>query len=100
MFANWRLSGPALTEGQEDSVRLWVADQEKAGLDVVTDGEQRRRHYIWGFYEGLEGIDTVNLGKRTQRGGRYHKESPPPAWSANPNGATRSSPTHSAPQKP
>ncbi|WP_158932084.1 methionine synthase [Acidisphaera sp. S103] len=74
MFANWRLSGSALNEGKEDAVRVWVADQEKAGLDVVTDGEQRRRHYIWGFYEGLEGIDTVNLGKRMQRGGRYHKE--------------------------
>jgi 5-methyltetrahydropteroyltriglutamate--homocysteine methyltransferase len=74
MFANWRLDGQALTEGQEDAVRLWVADQENAGLDVVTDGEQRRRHYIWGFHEGLHGIDTVNLGKRTQRGGRYHKE--------------------------
>jgi len=74
MFANWRLSGSALGEGQEDAVRVWVADQEKAGLDVVTDGEQRRRHYIWGFFEGLEGIDTITLGKRTQRGGRYHKE--------------------------
>jgi 5-methyltetrahydropteroyltriglutamate--homocysteine methyltransferase len=74
MFANWRLPGETLAEGQEDAVRIWIAEQEKSGLDVVTDGEQRRRHYIWGFYEGLDGIDTVNLGKRMQRGGRYHKE--------------------------
>jgi 5-methyltetrahydropteroyltriglutamate--homocysteine methyltransferase len=74
MFASWRLQGATLAEGQEDAVRVWIADQEQAGIDVVTDGEQRRRHYIWGFFEGLEGIDTVNLGKRTQRGGRYHKE--------------------------
>jgi 5-methyltetrahydropteroyltriglutamate--homocysteine methyltransferase len=74
MFAAWRLNGATLAEGQEDAVRVWVAAQEKAGLDVVTDGEQRRRHYIWGFFEGLEGIDTITLGKRTQRGGRYHKE--------------------------
>jgi 5-methyltetrahydropteroyltriglutamate--homocysteine methyltransferase len=74
MFANWRLAGATLEEGQEDAVRVWIADQEKSGLDVVTDGEQRRRHYIWGFFEGLEGIDTINLGKRMQRGGRYHKE--------------------------
>jgi 5-methyltetrahydropteroyltriglutamate--homocysteine methyltransferase len=74
MFGAWRLEGAALREGQEDAVRLWMAEQEKAGLDVVTDGEQRRRHYIWGFFEGLEGIDTINLGKRMQRGGRYHKE--------------------------
>ena len=74
MFANWRLTGETLGEGQEDAVRLWVAAQEQSGLDVVTDGEQRRRHYIWGFFEGLEGIDTINPGKRMQRGGRYHKE--------------------------
>lgn len=74
MFAKWRLDGATLTEGQEDAVRVWIGAQEKSGIDVVTDGEQRRRHYIWGFFEGLEGIDTSNLGKRTQRGGRYHKE--------------------------
>jgi 5-methyltetrahydropteroyltriglutamate--homocysteine methyltransferase len=74
MFAKWRLEGATLTEGQEDAVRVWIGAQENSGIDVVTDGEQRRRHYIWGFFEGLEGIDTVNLGKRTQRGGRYHKE--------------------------
>jgi 5-methyltetrahydropteroyltriglutamate--homocysteine methyltransferase len=70
----WRLEGELLHEGQEDAVRVWVAEQERAGLDVVTDGEQRRQHYIWGFYQGLTGIDTVNLGKRAQRAQRYHKE--------------------------
>ena len=74
MFANWRLAGDTLHEGQEDAVRVWLAAQERAGLDVLTDGEQRRRHYIWGFYEGLEGIDTVNLGRRAQRAQRYHTE--------------------------
>jgi len=74
MFANWRLPAETLGEGQDDAVRIWIAEQEKSGLDVVTDGEQRRRHYIWGFYDGLDGIDTINPGKRTQRGGRYHKE--------------------------
>ena len=48
--------------------------RRKPGSTCVTDGEQRRRHYIWGFFEGLDGIDTVNLGKRVQRGRRYHKE--------------------------
>lgn len=74
MFATWRLEGASLTEGQEDAVRLWIVAQEKAGIDVVTDGEQRRRHYIWGFFEGLDGIDTINLGRRAQRAQRYHKE--------------------------
>ncbi|HET6605254.1 MAG TPA: methionine synthase [Rhodopila sp.] len=74
MFPAWRLEGPRLHEGQEDAVRVWVAAQEQAGLNVVTDGEQRRQHYIWGFYEGLGGIDIVNLAKRPQRAQRYHNE--------------------------
>src|ERR1051326_5002175 len=74
MVASWRLEGASLPEGQEDAVRLWIAAQEKAGIDIVTDGEQRRRHYIWGFFEGLDGVDTINLGRRAQRGQRYHKE--------------------------
>jgi 5-methyltetrahydropteroyltriglutamate--homocysteine methyltransferase len=74
LFPPWRLDGAILEEGKEDAVRLWVAAQERAGLDVVTDGEQRRRHYIWAFFEGLEGIDTVNLAMRAQRAQRYHKE--------------------------
>jgi 5-methyltetrahydropteroyltriglutamate--homocysteine methyltransferase len=74
MFSAWRLEGATLDEGKEDAVNLWVSAQATAGLDVVTDGEQRRRHYIWGFFEGLDGIDTVNLGRRAQRAQRYHNE--------------------------
>jgi 5-methyltetrahydropteroyltriglutamate--homocysteine methyltransferase len=74
LIKEWRLTGDTLHEAQEDAVRLWVDEQHRAGLDVVTDGEQRRRHYIWGFFQGLEGIDTVQLAMRTQRDGRYHKE--------------------------
>lgn len=74
LFPPWRLEDENLLEGQDDAVRLWIGAQEKAGLDCVTDGEQRRRHYIWGFLQGLDGIDTVNLAMRPQRGQRYHKE--------------------------
>lgn len=71
LFAPWRLEGPQLAEGQDDAVRLALADQAAAGIDIVTDGEQRRRHYIWGFLEGLTGIDTTQLGRKRSRGGRY-----------------------------
>ena len=74
MFPRWRLEGELLAEGKEDAVRIWTHAQERAGLDVVTDGEQRRQHYIWGFFQGVSGIDTTRLGKRPQRGQRYHKE--------------------------
>jgi 5-methyltetrahydropteroyltriglutamate--homocysteine methyltransferase len=69
--APWRLPAADLAEAQDDAARLAILDQEEAGLDVVTDGEVRRRHYIWGFLDGLTGIDTERLGRRRSRGGRY-----------------------------
>src|SRR5262245_62047309 len=69
--APWRLSGDELRAAQDDAVRLAVLDQEQAGLAVVTDGEVRRRHYIWGFLDGLTGIDTEQLAMQRSRGGRY-----------------------------
>lgn len=69
--APWTVSAETLAEAKDDAVRLAIADQVEAGLDIVTDGEQRRRHYIWGFLDGLEGIDTDALAQKVTRGGRY-----------------------------
>ena len=69
--APWVVPLERLAEAQDDAVRLALADQEAAGLDIVTDGEQRRRHYIWGVVEGLTGIDTQTMGKKITRGARY-----------------------------
>ena len=69
--APWRLDGGDLREAQDDAVRLALLDQEEAGLSVVCDGETRRRHYIWGFLDGLTGTDTEQLTKRRARAGRY-----------------------------
>jgi len=74
--APWRISGEALQEAKDDAVRLALIEQEDAGLDVVCDGEQRRRHYIWGFLEGLTGMDTEHLGAKRARGGRYAEQTP------------------------
>ena len=72
MFAPWRIAeAERLAEAQDDAVRLVLADQEEAGLDIVTDGEQRRRHYIWGFIGGLTGVDVERLAEKQTRGGRY-----------------------------
>jgi 5-methyltetrahydropteroyltriglutamate--homocysteine methyltransferase len=71
LWAPWRVSGEELREAQQDAVRLAILDQEEAGLDVVTDGEVTRRHYIWGFLAGLTGIDTEHLAQKRTRGGRY-----------------------------
>ena len=69
--APWRLDGAELSDAQNDAVRLAMLDQEEAGLAIVTDGEVRRRHYIWGFLDGLTGVDTENLARARSRGGRY-----------------------------
>ncbi len=70
LWAPWLLDGRALDEGKQDAVRLALADQEAAGIDVVTDGEQTRRHFVWGFVEQLDGIDfskMVTIGIRADR---------------------------------
>ena len=69
--APWRLAGDDLRQAQDDAVRLAIRDQEEAGLDVVTDGEMRRRHYVAGFLDGLTGIDQEQLSRKRTRGGRY-----------------------------
>jgi 5-methyltetrahydropteroyltriglutamate--homocysteine methyltransferase len=60
LWAPWRLEGEALAEGKRDAVRLAVMDQERAGIDIVTDGEQTRRHFVTTFIEGLDGVDWEN----------------------------------------
>ena len=65
LWAAWKLDGEALDEGKRDAVRLAVRDQEQAGIDIVTDGEQTRRHFVTTFIEGLDGVDFEH--KRTVR---------------------------------
>ncbi len=65
LWAPWLLEGELLDEGKRDAMRLALADQEAAGIDVVTDGEQTRRHFVTTFIENLEGVDFRN--KRTVR---------------------------------
>ena len=78
LFSPWRLEGETLKEGKDDAVSVWVSEQIDAGLDIVTDGEQRRRHYIWGFLEALGKVDFDNLGVRKSRGQRYAEETRAP----------------------
>ena len=65
LWAPWKLDGDALTQGKRDAVRLALFDQEHAGIDIVTDGEQTRRHFVTTFIEGLDGVDWEH--KRTVR---------------------------------
>jgi 5-methyltetrahydropteroyltriglutamate--homocysteine methyltransferase len=65
LWAPWRLEGDALSEGQRDAVRLVLRDQERAGIDIVSDGEQTRRHFVTTFIEALDGVDFQH--KKTVR---------------------------------
>jgi 5-methyltetrahydropteroyltriglutamate--homocysteine methyltransferase len=65
LWAPWRLEDAALAEGKRDAVRLWLREQERAGIDIVSDGEQTRRHFVTTFIESLEGVDFEH--RRTVR---------------------------------
>ncbi len=70
LWALWRLEGEALASGQRDATLLAIKLQEDAGIDIVTDGEQARQHFVHGFLERVEGIDfehKVEMGIRDNR---------------------------------
>jgi 5-methyltetrahydropteroyltriglutamate--homocysteine methyltransferase len=70
LWPQWRATGAALREAQADATLLWIKAQEDAGLDIVTDGEQARQHFVHGFLEQVEGIDfahKVEMGIRDDR---------------------------------
>ena len=65
----WRVADQFLKEAQDDATRLAILDQERAGLDIVTDGEIRRESYSNRFATALEGIDIDNPGTALDRSG-------------------------------
>jgi len=75
LWAPWKLEGEALEQGKRDAVRLALFDQEHAGIDIVTDGEQTRRHFVTTFIEGLEGVDFANR-KTVRIRNRYDADVP------------------------
>jgi 5-methyltetrahydropteroyltriglutamate--homocysteine methyltransferase len=75
LWAPWLLEGDLLAEGKRDAVRLVLRDQEEAGIDIVSDGEQTRRHFVTTFIEGLEGVDFTNR-KTVRIRNRYDADVP------------------------
>jgi len=70
LWPPWRLSGGALEEGKRDATLIALKLQEDCGIDIVTDGEQSRQHFVHGFLEFVEGIDfsrRVEMGIRADR---------------------------------
>jgi 5-methyltetrahydropteroyltriglutamate--homocysteine methyltransferase len=65
----WRIDPAYLEEAQDDATRIAIADQERAGLDIITDGEMRRESYSNRFATALEGVDIDNPGSALDRSG-------------------------------
>ncbi len=66
----WRIGEPFLEQAQDDGTILAIRDMERAGIDIVTDGEIRRESYSNRFALALDGVDTANPGSVTSSGGR------------------------------
>jgi 5-methyltetrahydropteroyltriglutamate--homocysteine methyltransferase len=66
----WRVPAPWLEEAQDDAVRVAVSEMERAGVDVVSDGEQRRESYFNRFATALGGVDPDRPGSAIARLGR------------------------------
>src|SRR3954464_11145404 len=71
LWPTWRPAGEELAQAKRDATLLWLKAQEDAGVDIVTDGEQSRQHFVHGFLEAIEGIDFSRKVKMGIRNNRY-----------------------------
>ena len=70
LWPAWRASGQELADAKRDATLLWLKLQQDAGIDIVTDGEQSRQHFVHGFLAFIDGIDfdrRVEMGIRADR---------------------------------
>jgi 5-methyltetrahydropteroyltriglutamate--homocysteine methyltransferase len=65
----WRVDPAWLEQAQDDATVIAIRDQERAGLDIITDGEMRRESYSNRFATALDGVDLDNPGEAVSRGG-------------------------------
>src|SRR6202166_652548 len=66
----WLIAHDKLEAAQDDATFLAIRAKERAGLDIITDGEQRRESYSNRFATALEGVDTDNPGTTINRSGK------------------------------
>ncbi|MEE3876495.1 methionine synthase [Vibrio sp. YYF0003] len=60
LWSPWKLQGEELTAGKEDALRISLQEQQFADIDIVSDGEQTRQHFVTTFIEHLSGVDFEN----------------------------------------
>lgn len=76
LWAPWKLQGEELARGKQDAALVMLKLQEMAGIDIVTDGEVFRQHFVHGFLETLDGIDFKNKKRIGIRADRYEADCP------------------------
>ena len=76
LWPEWKASGDELWEKQKKSAKLWIEEQENAGLEIVSEGEQFRIHFVHGFLEKIIGIDWDKKTQMGIRNDRYTVEVP------------------------
>ncbi len=76
LWPAWRLEGALLAEGKRDAVLACLKRQEDAGIDIVTEGEQSRHHFVHGFLVGIAGVDFATKRTIGIRNNRYKAEAP------------------------
>ena len=60
LWSPWKLHNEELTHGKQDALRLSLQEQQQAGIEIVSDGEQTRQHFVTTFIENLNGVDFKN----------------------------------------
>jgi 5-methyltetrahydropteroyltriglutamate--homocysteine methyltransferase len=76
LWAPWQQTGQALVDAKRDATVLALKEQEDAGIDIVSDGEQSRQHFVHGFLEQLEGVDFAKRVTMGIRNNRYDAQVP------------------------
>jgi 5-methyltetrahydropteroyltriglutamate--homocysteine methyltransferase len=76
LWAPWQQTGQALADAKRDATLLALKEQEDAGIDIVSDGEQSRQHFVHGFLEQIEGVDFAKRVTMGIRNNRYDAQVP------------------------
>ena len=71
LWPEWKLEGAELNQAKRDAALVWIKLQEDAGIEIVSDGEQFRTHFVHGFLETVEGINWNLKTKMGIRNNRY-----------------------------
>ena len=76
LWAPWTLTGAPLLEAKDDATALAIRRQEEAGIDIVSDGEQARQHFVHGFLAEVDGVDFDKKVRMGIRNNRYDADCP------------------------